>query len=305
MESEANGGDPETLARKYDMFARLCETVSQPGISSDVVQASVLQLVGGTEREQNVGAPIRGEIHVAVIADASVNFSRFLSGLEELAESSARLNGTSSTPTGAIGSVKGGSLSPGPLLDEDISFTFIEQADSLNSKTSNALQQILDTGTYSFTKSNFATTVDAPGSVFVSSNPEYETFDAYASVPDQISLPPSVAQSADLLLVNKGHDVDEFTSDENELPLEHALEYLQAARSLEPEWSTDTGEIIDSYVSKYESVASDAIDDPSMNLYVFGVDRVRESIRRLPKRTRKRNSNGQLVMKMLSSPSIL
>lgn len=287
MTFSSNDQSPQTLADEYNMFSRLCETIARPGIDSTVVQASTLQLVNGCRHDREVGAAIRGDIHLTVVADATVNLSRFVSVLMDLPPDSAHLNGTSTTLTGAVGSVKGGSLTPGPLLEDDILSTYIEQADSMNSNVSSALQQILDAGSYSFTKSNYRETVDAPGSVFVGTNPEYGGFDEYEPVGKQLNLEFKILQSTDLVLVNRNNHTP-FESDEDGLPLKLATEYIQAARSADPEFTTEAADVLEDYLTEYKLAVADTDFEPYRQP-VFGPERVSESMQRFAEAHAKTN----------------
>ncbi|SDL10338.1 minichromosome maintenance protein MCM [Natronorubrum texcoconense] len=293
MGHSSSGRTPQTLANEHNMFDRLCETISLPGIDSKVVQASVLQLVGGSRHERNVGAAIRGDIHLAAVVDASVNLSRFISVLEDLSQSPAHLNGTSTTLTGAVGTVKGGSLTPGPLLDREVSSVFIERFDSTNSNVSEALQQILDTGSYSFTKSNYRSTVSAPGSVFIGLNPKYGSFDDYEPIGDQLPLTPGVAQAVDLVISNT-QDSEPFESAEKSLPGDVAAEYIQATTTIEPRFTTEATETIDSYLSEYESTIEE-MENSSSSPLLFSPDRVRESMHRLAEAHAKSNLESEVT----------
>ncbi|WP_082682306.1 minichromosome maintenance protein MCM [Haloferax profundi] len=248
-EREYGPDDFEQMATSYDMFERIAVTLDRPDIDGKVVHAVTLQLVGAPAIEQGLGEDIRGNIHLAIISDATANLSRFISAVIDLApQQTAHLNGTKTSPTGAIGNVTGGNLSPGPLLDENVELTVIEQMDSASTKLQNAFQQILDTGKYSITKSKFRGTVDAPGSVLIAKNPKYGTFDQYEPIGEQIDLTPAVTAAVDLSMTNVTKSASELETSEEPLPPSIAREYISFARSNSPSLSTEAREEIKKYV---------------------------------------------------------
>ncbi|QCC57278.1 minichromosome maintenance protein MCM [Natrinema thermotolerans] len=265
-----------------DMFERLCETVAKPGIDSKVVQVAILQLVGGRERQQDAGAPIRDEIHVAIVADAAVNLSRFITALEDIIpkSASAHLNGTSTTHSGAIGSVKDEELSRGPFLDESTLVSYVEQADALDSRTTNALQQVLDSRRYSFTKRTYQSTVDAPGGIFLAANPPNGPFNDYEEPSDQLTIPLKVVKATDITLFNKT-DSTEFSSTADPLSPDRAAEHILDAWSKRPTLTDDAAETIRDHVTNYRDAIADIDVGEYGSAVTFGPDRLEESMRRL------------------------
>jgi|GEM_PF-2161254 len=271
-----------TQSSENDLFDRLCQTVAKPGIDSKVVQAAVLQLVGGRKHTPSIGTPIRGDIHLAVVADANVNLSRFLTGLEALISESgtAHLNGTNTTHSGAIGSTKNGSLTPGPFLDSDTTVSYVEQAETLDTRVTDALLQILDSGRYSFTKHGYRSTVDAPGGVFLGATPPNGSFDDYEPLSAQVPIPAKVAKATDLVVMNRS-DADGFDSSADSLPVERARELLMSARSIQPTLTANADDAIDAFVSDYRSAIANVGVDQFDNTLTFGPERLEESARRL------------------------
>lgn len=267
---------------KYDMFDRLCETAAKPGIDSKIVQASVLQLVAGVERDQEVGAPIRGEIHLAVVSDVNANLSRFITGLENLDPGSitTHLNGTSTTHSGAIGSITDGDLARGPLLEENTLIAYIEQSSKLDSRVTDALLQILDSRRYSFTKRNHQSTVESPGAVFLAANPPAGSFDDYEQISRQLPISPKLIKVTDLTLINRS-GADSFDSPAEPLPVDTAAEYIVRTWSKFPDLSTGALEAIDEYVLDYRTAISNIGVDEYDSTITFGPERVKESMRRL------------------------
>lgn len=277
-QSDMSDDNLREIARSSDMFDRLAGTLSQPDIDATVTRAIILQLAGAPEQSKDLGQNRRGDIHVAVVADTATNFSQFLSAVEDLApQSSVRLNGTSTSVAGAIGSPKGGSLTRGPLLDEDVELSVIERMDAADTGIHEAFQQILDVGSYSFTKASYRETVSAPGSILIGANPKYGDFDELQPLVEQLALSRSVQASVDLTLVNQANDVDAVTTSEDVLEPAVARDYLSLAKTYNPTVTEDASKRIDRFVDR---VIENADDDGDL-VYVPGYERLRESITRL------------------------
>jgi replicative DNA helicase Mcm len=276
MSESTSEEDLKELAGSYDMFERISLTLSQPGIDATVVQAVVLQLTGAPELETSLGENIRGEIHFAIVSDATANLSRFITAVDELApQETAHLNGTNTTLAGMVGSVSGGDLTPGPLVDEDISLTLVEQLDSTGTKTQDALQQVLDAGTYSFAKANYRETVETSGAILLGANPKYGHFDLYEPISAQLDLTPALATGVDLPIMNIPDNASSVDSDESPLPADMARDFLSYARSISPELEEDTVITINRFIA----ASWDAITDEDQP-YSIGKARLKESLLR-------------------------
>lgn len=272
----------KTLADHCDMYRRLSLTLSQPDIDQTVTGATVLQLAGGVEQQRYVGNTDRGDIHLAIVSGADTQLSQFIDSAQRLAPGTTQhMNGTNTTLAGAVGSVKGGDLTPGPLLDSDVDFTFIEQIDATGKKTTGAIQQILDTQSYSFAKSNFRDTVSAEGSVTIAVNPTYGEWDPYEPIEGQLNLSPEVRHSVDLVLVNGFSDVtpveNEFLPEEvDPIDPEVAREYLEHARTYNPTLTDDAEAELNEFVAKIADYLNEDADEPDI-----GRSRLKASLVRL------------------------
>lgn len=266
----------------HDLFEQLCGTVAKPGIDPKVVRAAVLQLVGGCTHSQEVGATVYPDIHLAVVADSNVNLSRFITGLEDILPDSewAHLNGTSTTHSGAIGSVKDGSLSRGPFLDNEILVSYVEQSAALDSRVTDALQQILDSGRYSFTKRGYQSTVEARGGVFLAATPPNGSFDKYEKPSRQLSIPLKLIKVTDLTLVNKSN-IDDYDRSEGKFSKDSASKHLRKAWAKQPELTDSAVDTIQEYVSDYRDAISTIDTSEYDSTITFGPERVAESMRRL------------------------
>jgi replicative DNA helicase Mcm len=276
MPQSASQKELEELANTNDMYERLSLTLSQPDIDATAVQAVVLQLAGAPELETPLGENIRGNIHLAIVTGATANLSRFITAVDGLApQETAHLNGTNTTLAGMVGSISGSNLTPGPLLDEGINLTLVEQLDSTGRKTQDALQQVLDTGTYSFAKANFRETVETSGSILLGVNPKYGNFDRYEPITAQLNLTAPLAAGVDLPIANIPRDSSDIDSGERPLPADIARDYLAYARSISPELSEDTEMRVDRFISQsWEAMADEDVP------ILIGKARLRESLLR-------------------------
>jgi len=267
----------QTLAANHDMYERLAKTLDQPDIDADATHSIVLQLAGAPTRSQELGEDIRGNMHLAIVSDASANLSRFLTAVADLAPyQTAHVNGTNVTLAGAIGSTSGGSLTPGPLIDDSTPLCMIEQLDEIGGQTHEAFQQILDASSYSFTKSNYRQTVSASGSILIAGNPKYGNFDQYEPIAEQLNLRPAIHAGVDMTLVNITNKTNSVQTAEDSLSGELARKYLASARTLDPTLTTETTEEINQYLHKFGRDLKD--DDLPYNL---GINRLRETFIRL------------------------
>ena len=240
------------------MYDRLTATLGHSDIDEAVTRAIVLQLVGAPTRSTELGADIRGDIHLAIVSDTAANFSHFFSAVIDLAPlQTAHLNGTNTTMTGILGSVSDGDLSPGPLLCDDVELTVIEQLNSLGEKTHNAFQQIVDTGSYSFATANYRKTVSATGSILLGVNPKYGQFDGYEPIAEQLNLTPALLAGVDLPIINLADSVTPVQTSEDSLPSDLARQYLAYARSIDPTLTDGTVEAIDAYLETLKSCLAD------------------------------------------------
>jgi replicative DNA helicase Mcm len=267
--------DFETMAGTHDMYDRLAATLSQPDIDEHVTRAVTLQLAGAPTRPQDLGENIRGDIHLAIVSGATANLSRFLSAVVDLAPlQTAHLNGTNTTLAGAIGSVSGSELTPGPILDETVELTVIEQLDSTGGRTHDAFQQIIDTGAYSFAKSNYRETVPASGSILIGNNPKYGNFDQYEPIGEQLNLTPALLAGVDLAITNIPNHSSPVQTSEDPLPVDLARQYLAHARTINPTLTDETTAELDTYLTKLKQSLDE--DQP----YTLGIARLRESLSR-------------------------
>ena len=272
--TEYDSDDFQTLASTNDMYDRLATTLAQSDMDGSVVRAIVLQLAGAPPRPTELGEDIQGDIHLAIISDTSANLSRLFSAVMDITPlQTAHLNGTSTTKSGVLGSVSGSELSPGPVLDDETELTLIEQLDATSGKVQGAFQQILDAGSYSFAKANYRETVSASGSVLIGVNPEYEHFDQYEGIANQLSLTPALLTSADLSITNVPEFVESVQTDEKPLEKDLARQYLAYARSIDPALDDDTLDEIDRYLEELEPI----LDDVNID-YKPGLARLRETL---------------------------
>lgn len=268
-----DAADLHELNVASDMYDRLATTLDNSDISSTVIQSIVLQLAGAPARPRDVGEDIRGDIHLAIVSEDEVNLSRFLSAVGDIApQETVRLNGTSTTLAGAIGSVSGGTLDPGPVLDDHTDLTIIENFDELDSSTQSAFQQTIDSGTYSFAKANYQGTVGASGSLLFAQSPRYGNFDGYEPVGEQLDLLPAIVGGVDLVLTNQRDITDNVSTSEDALPVEIAREYLKYARTIDPTLTAVTANHITTYLKEISGEIED--DAP----YTPGLARLQETL---------------------------
>lgn len=242
------------MARSQNLVNRIAATISAGEYSRDGSEAVALQLVGGVERENELGTDDRGAIHLALIADARLNSSQFASRVVELAGNTAHMNGASTSRAGAIGSTRGGSLTRGPVLDQDVDFVCIEGFDDLNSDSKKAFAQILDTGYFTFTQSGVDERVRAPGSVLLIGNPKHGRYDQYEPIGEQFDYPADVLYGVDLAVMC---DVEVDSVEDEPLDPAKAREIIRLARRFSPEVTQGATEVADEFVEEISDIVAE------------------------------------------------
>lgn len=274
MSTEYAEDDFRELAETQDVVARLRETTRTAGIHPHVAESVVIQLTGGLERTPDLGSTRRGDIHVAAIAGSTVNLSRFLSVVADLAPNSMTINGASATRAGVVGSASGGSLESGPLLDDETEFLVVDGKPK--SGAGAAFKQVFDTGEYSFATANYRETISAKGSVLFGVQPKYGVFDEHEPIGEQIDLPTEILGGLDLVVASPVERENETSTDDavEALPADLARQYIAYARSLAPSSTPEVDETIDAAVERWTRAAEDA--DMSI-----GISRKKASLQRL------------------------
>lgn len=236
------------LAANQDLLERLAVTLSDNNYDALTTRLVALQLIGGVGTETDLGAHDSGELHIAVIADSTLDSSTFVSRICDLVPTSDRTNGTSLSRAGAIGSITGQTISRGPVLDEEIDLVCIEGFGELAGSDQRAFEQVLDSGTFTFTGANVHETIDAPGSLLLISEPMYGVFDDYESLQKQIDLQPSIYHGVDVVVPT----VSGSPSIETEkLPVDVARELLAESAQYSPVFTEDARSILDSKITEY------------------------------------------------------
>ncbi len=190
----------DDIVESGDNAGKIASTLASGEFPAIASRLAALQLVGGIGFPQEIGPDIRSEIHLAVIAGTDLPSSQFVRRFYDLSGGCHIINASTSTRAGVIASAKGGSLSPGPIADEQIEFTVIENADELDADTSDALGEVLEVGKHTVTTGSLHETINTRGSVLFVARPKYEVWDEYEPASHQVDLSPTILNRVDAVV---------------------------------------------------------------------------------------------------------
>lgn len=253
---EVDPEDLRALAAEDDMYDRFRATLTQYEIDATAAGVLTVALFGGTPRKLH-GRRIRGRIHVALVSDATTNTANLLSYLDRITPGSRRANGTGTSYSGLFGDARHSDLNLGLALQDETSVLFLEHASELKSQTLTAFEQVLESGEYTFAKTDVHETVETDATLVFVDEPAYGQWAEYGMVGEQISLPPTILQNVDCLVLDgEPYDAPESV-DADPLDPETATAFIEFAREdYLPQLSEDAQEAFhDHYGSLTETFA--------------------------------------------------
>lgn len=155
-----------------------------------------------------------------------------------------------------ITNASGGSASPGILLDTQYDWYFIQRASDLRERTLRAIGALLESGSYTVTKSDVHERLENHASYLLIDTPEYGHWDEYEPFGDQLPIGGETLTKFDLIVTSDQPTLTDY--DVTPFDLNTAIQYLSEARAIMPTVSESMTEEIESYpYSSNERLDSD------------------------------------------------
>jgi len=169
--------------------------------------ALALQLFGGVAKHMPDGTRIRGDIHILLVGDPGTAKSQLLRYISLLAPRSIYTSGKSSSAAGltasAVRSDEFGegrwTLEAGALVLADLGVACVDELDKMDPKDRAALHQAMEQQEISVAKAGINATLKSRCSLLGAANPKFGRFDEFASISDQINMPPALLSRFDLI----------------------------------------------------------------------------------------------------------
>ncbi|HVL88058.1 MAG TPA: minichromosome maintenance protein MCM [Candidatus Thermoplasmatota archaeon] len=167
--------------------------------------ALVLQLFGGVEKRTESGTHLRGDIHILMVGDPGVAKSQLLRYVTRLAPRAIYTSGKSSTAAGLTASAVRDetdgrwNLEAGALVLADRGVAAIDEMDKMDENDRSAMHEAMEQQTISIAKAGITATLNSRCSVLGAANPKDGRFEEYASIPEQIDMPPALLSRFDVI----------------------------------------------------------------------------------------------------------
>lgn len=202
--------------------------------------ALALQLFGGVAKHMPDGTRIRGDIHILLVGDPGTAKSQLLRYMSLLAPRSVYTSGKSSSAAGltasAVRSDEFGegrwTLEAGALVLADLGVACVDELDKMDTKDRAALHQAMEQQEISVAKAGINATLKSRCSLLGAANPKMGRFDEFASISDQINMPPALLSRFDLIFPVT--DRPNRSRDEN--LASHILGVHSVGEKMEHEW---------------------------------------------------------------------
>ncbi|MGC9554018.1 MAG: minichromosome maintenance protein MCM [Thermoplasmatota archaeon] len=169
--------------------------------------ALALQLFGGVAKQMPDGTRIRGDMHILLVGDPGTAKSQLLRYMSLIAPRSVYTSGKSSSAAGltasAVRSDEFGegrwTLEAGALVLADLGVACVDELDKMDSKDRAALHQAMEQQEISVAKAGINATLKSRCSLLGAANPKFGRFDEFASIAEQINMPPALLSRFDLI----------------------------------------------------------------------------------------------------------
>lgn len=170
-----------------------------------IKEAIVLQMVGGVRKIKEDKTVMRGDVHVLLVGDPGSGKSQLLQFVSKAAPKARFISGKGATSAGITATVvkdeflRGWALEAGALVLANKGMAIVDELDKMGAEDRSALHEALEQQTITVSKANIQSTLRAETTMLAAANPKFGRFDAYASVPSQIDLPPTLINRFDLI----------------------------------------------------------------------------------------------------------
>ncbi|KXB03437.1 hypothetical protein AKJ45_01625, partial [candidate division MSBL1 archaeon SCGC-AAA261F19] len=172
-----------------------------------IKKAIALQLFGCSAVELPDGSRIRGDSHILLTGDPGTAKSQMLKWVGKIAPrgiytSGKKATGPGLTATAIRDEIGGGwTLEAGALVIADRGMACIDEFDKMSDEDSGAILESMEQQTVSVAKAGIVATLNTRAAILAASNPRLGRFDEYATIADQIDLPPLIISRFDLIFI--------------------------------------------------------------------------------------------------------
>ncbi len=196
------------MSRDPLIYGKIRESIAPTIYGLDTEKdALALQLFGGVAKHMPDNTRIRGDIHILLVGDPGTAKSQLLRYISLLAPRSVYTSGKSSSAAGltasAVRSDEFGegrwTLEAGALVLADLGVACVDELDKMDPKDRAALHQAMEQQEISVAKAGINATLKSRCSLLGAANPKFGRFDEFASISDQINMPPALLSRFDLI----------------------------------------------------------------------------------------------------------
>lgn len=219
--SEEDEAIIKDIASDPGVYGKIARSIA-PTIygNDDVKEAIVLQMFGGIAKEMPDGSNLRGDIHVLLVGDPGIAKSQLLQYVIKLAPRGIYTSGKSASSAGlTAAAVKDDlgdgrwTLEAGALVLADKGIAAVDEMDKMQKDDRSSLHEAMEQQSVSIAKAGINATLKTRCSLLGAANPRLGRFDEYASMSEQINMPPSLLSRFDLIFIMK--DKPDTTRDRN------------------------------------------------------------------------------------------
>lgn len=198
----------EELAKKHRIPNLVVNSIAPSIFGYEKIKKAIaLQLFGCSAVELPDESRIRGDSHILLTGDPGTAKSQMLKWVGKMAPrgiytSGKKATGPGLTATAIRDEIGGGwTLEAGALVIADRGMACIDEFDKMSDEDSGAILESMEQQTVSVAKAGIVATLNTRAAILAASNPRLGRFDEYATIADQIDLPPLIISRFDLIFI--------------------------------------------------------------------------------------------------------
>ncbi|KAL1507546.1 hypothetical protein AB1Y20_007167 [Prymnesium parvum] len=195
------------LAREPNVYERICKSIA-PAIygSEEVKKAVACLLFGGSRKELDDGARLRGDINLLLLGDPSVAKSQFLKFVDKVAPIALYTSGKGSSAAGLTATVIKDSnrefyLEGGAMVLADGGVVCIDEFDKMREQDRVAIHEAMEQQTISIAKAGITTVLNSRTSVFAAANPVFGRYDDDKNAAEQVDFQATILSRFDMIFI--------------------------------------------------------------------------------------------------------